>query len=396
MADLYNFNVATGVIVPDTSTILISVQSEYQSTFGMDLPVTPDTPQGMLIVAEALPRTAVVNNNAQQANQINPNVSVGTYLDAIMALTGQERLKATHTLVTGVIVAGIPATLIPAGSQAQTDAGDLFETLSDVTLDGSGNGTVNFQSVETGPISCNVADLINITDNNVLGWETVTNPNAGALGRDLMGDVQARAYRNNTLAFQGVALIEAITSAIYAVPNVISMVIRENVQTTTQSIDGISLVAKSIWVCVQGGLDLDIGAALLENKSGGCNWNGAVTQNLIEPTSGQPYAVKFARPTNVPVLIKVYTVNGSEQNVKDAVVAYINGLVPGVKGFVIGNDVSPFEISAAVINQNPGYFISKVEVTLASSPGSFSTNPIVINIDQLATANAASVTVVVG
>ena len=104
------------------------MQNEYKAIFGADLIVTADTPQGMLITAEALSRTQEVSNNAALANQINPNISGGVFLDAIMALTGMQRTSATKTIVSAVTVTGVASTAIPAGSQAKTAAGDIFAT----------------------------------------------------------------------------------------------------------------------------------------------------------------------------------------------------------------------------------------------------------------------------
>src|SRR5277367_5673296 len=126
----YQYLDATGVIIADTSSLLADVQGEYQSVFGADLIVTPDTPQGVLITAETLARTEVVNNNAALANQINPNIAGGVFLDAILALTGMQRTAQTQTLVTNVTLTGVAGTVIPAGSQAQTAAGDVFGSLA--------------------------------------------------------------------------------------------------------------------------------------------------------------------------------------------------------------------------------------------------------------------------
>ena len=77
----------------------------------------------MLIAAETLARTEVVNNNAALANQINPNNAGGVFLDAILALTGMQRSSATQTLVTNVTLTGVAGTVISAGTLAATAAG---------------------------------------------------------------------------------------------------------------------------------------------------------------------------------------------------------------------------------------------------------------------------------
>src|SRR3982751_47655 len=98
MAD-YQYLTSTGTVVPDTSQLLSELQTEFRQIFGQDLVVSADTPQGVLITALALARAAVVTNNAALANMLNPNLAIGVYLDAIMALTGMERTVATRTLV---------------------------------------------------------------------------------------------------------------------------------------------------------------------------------------------------------------------------------------------------------------------------------------------------------
>lgn len=118
MADAYSYVVAQGVVVPDTADLLAQVQTEWRETLGEDLIVTPDTPQGVMIVAETLARDAVVRNNAALANQINPDLAGGVFLDAIWGLTGGQRLQATRSTIVAAVVAGVPGAVIPQGARA--------------------------------------------------------------------------------------------------------------------------------------------------------------------------------------------------------------------------------------------------------------------------------------
>lgn len=389
----YQYIDATGTIIPDTSAILTDVTSEYLTVFGSDLVTTPDTPQGVLINAEAIARTEVVNNNAALANQINPNISGGVFLDAILALTGMERTAQTQTVVPNVTVAGVAGTIIPLGSLAQTGAGDLFQTLSQVTIPAGGNTTVNFSSVSYGPIPC-AADELSQVVSNVLGWETVTNATAGTLGATTQSDQSARALQKNTLGFQGVALPIAMTSALYATEGVTSLTFQENVSPDTQVINGITMVGNSVYACVAGGSDTDVAAAMLENKSSGCGWNGSTTVDIVEPASGQIYPVKFDRPAQIGILIRVTTPNGNVDNIVQSILDYAAGLINGITGFTVGSDVSPFEISGAIIAGNPGYIISQVAISLVS-PVDYTTNVIAIGVNQQAFTVSNFITVVV-
>lgn len=510
MAD-YEYITESGVIVPDTEEILAGVQDEFRAAFGSDLVVTADTPQGVLIAAETLARKEVVTNNAAMANQINPNVAGGIFLDAIMALTGIERVAATKSVISDVTLTGVAGTLIPAGSQAQTTTGDVFALLSGVVLDGTGNGTGDFASDEYGAIEAAVGTLTQIIS-PVLGWETVTNDNAAEVGKSTQSDVEARAFRKNTLAWQGVSLCEAITSALYYVDGVSSLSFRENYNnvpmgaiisvtggdtlsgtvwametegtitlgtdgisfisslqdvfpspnpwpvaayTTTGNITlsglgtqtggdwsssltdgdrilvknqtsesenavwvasssswtrhsyftagedilgsntGISLRANSIYVCVHGGSDLDISSVLLENKSGGCAYNGNESVDIVEPVSGQQYTVRFDRATEVPVRVRV-TIRageGDDDQIRAAILSYAAGEIEGEKGFEVGRDISPFEIAGAISRLYPATYMTKVEVS-RESPLSYDTAVVEMALNEVATITTYGISVV--
>jgi uncharacterized phage protein gp47/JayE len=394
----YDYITETGVVVPDTSTLLAEVENEFKTALGADLVTTPNTPQGALIVAEVIARSGVAANNAKLANQINPNLAAGTFLDAIWALTGGQRLAATRSVVPGVLLTGLPGTIIPAGSQASIADGTLFESVSGVILNALGQGTVDFQAVDTGPISVNPAALNQVVT-GILGWDGVSNPTAATPGRDEESDLASRQRRRQTLSLQNVALPAAIMSALYDTPNVRSLTFRENITSVPVTIDSVTLVPHSIYVCVDGGTDTAVAQTLLENKSLGCGWNGGTTVNLTDPASGQVYAVQFARPTAVPVQARVYVRNLAAVTdvltaVKQAIVDYSLGLIEGEPGFVVGASVSAFELAGAVTRQVQGVYVQKCEISLVT-PTAWSTNEIPITIAQIATILAGNIQVFV-
>lgn len=393
----YKFIKETGTVLPDTADLQAEVVSEYKAALGDDLQTTPDTPQGVLITGEVLARSETLALNAQLANQLNPNLAGGVFLDAVCALFGLERATATRTLVRDVSLTGQPLTLIPAGVRARTDAGDLFESVGSVALDGLGVGAVDFQSVEFGPIPAPVGELVTVVD-SVLGWETVNNTAEGILGVAEQSDLSLRDLRRRTLALQGISTVEAIVSNLSALPGVKSLQFRENIAATPQVIDGINMVAHSVWACVDGGTDLDIATSLLNNKTNGAAWNGAEVVDVLEPFSGQEYEVKFDRPTPVPMLIRVtiragQSVANAPVAVKNALLEYVNGTIPGERGFVVGGNVSPFELSGAIGVRVPGVFVAKVEVAPVST-GVYQTTEYVIAIDEVPSTTSGSITVI--
>lgn len=395
MAD-YQYVVGSGVIVPDTSTLQDEVHNEFREAFGADLVLTPDTPQGVLATAEVLARDAVVRNNAALANQINPDLAGGVFLDAIWALTGGSRIKASRSLITGVVLGGVPNTIIPAGAQARVGVdGPIFQTTGASQIQPNGLTTATFQAVDTGPVAAPAGELDRIVS-GVLGWETVTNPFPAVLGKAEESDIAARRRRRATLALQTVALPEAIVSGMFDVDGVRSVLFRENVTDDPLVIEDQTLDPHSIFVCVEGGLDADVAAELLARKSLGAGWNGDTVVNVLEPVSGQLYEVKFQRPEIVQVYVKVTVRQGSEISdpatlARNAILAYANGEMEGEEGLVIGADVSPWEIAGAVNRGAPGLFVTQVEIGL--DPVILDTANIPITISQMAQVLPGSIAV---
>lgn len=395
----YQYIDNTGAIVPDTSDILLTVQTEFQNALGADLNVDPSTPQGVIITGEVSARSSVINNNAALANQINPNLAGGVFLDAICALTGLERDSATPTTVTATL-SGVSGTVIPEGTRAQTAASPaaVFATTGPFTIGGGGTVDATFESVVLGPQVCDAGQLTQIVD-GITGWETVHNTSAAIQGTNTQSDQSLRALRKVTLAGQGVSLPEAIVSGLYETPGVTSLTFRENTAATTQTIDGVSMVAHSVFACVNGGTNTDVATTLLATKSGGCAWNGSTTVNVTEPFSGQVYAVKFSRPTAIPFKARTTVSTNSSlvdpnTAVPQAMLAYVNGQIEGEAGLIVGQDVSCFELAGAITTLYPGIYVQNMETSIDGG-STWVTTPIAVAIDHIATLASTDIQVTV-
>ena len=393
MADVYNYQLTTGIIVPDTADIQTGVQTEYTNAFGAALDVTsPSTPQGLLINAETQARVAVVDNNASLANQINPAFAGGVFLDAILALMGAQRIAATSSRVNCTLV-GSSGTLIPAGSLAVDTSNNQWASVIDTTIPLSGTiSNVIFESVATGAITVTTGNLNKIVS-NLLGWDSITNPAANYnTGNATQSDAQARQYRLNTLYLQSNGLAGSIISTLTALEGVNSLSFLENVNSSGQTIQGVSMAANSIYVCIDGGGDTAIAAVLTATKSAGCAYsNGAsqtpVTVAYVVPISAQTIDVLFDRPDLIQIGVELTVVlNTPIQNyittLTQAVLDYAAGLVDGLAGLVVGGNVSPFEIAAAVGIQYPGAFVTKLLIC--------NLTPVIMNGTTVSTSNSIS------
>jgi hypothetical protein len=160
--------------------------------------------------------------------------------------------------------------------------------------------------------------------------------------------------------------------------------------------EGVTVVANSIYVCVDGGADLDIATALLASKSGGCNWNGSHLIEIIEPSSGQPYSVRFDRPVERTFFTR-FTIRATTLDantiIPAAVAAYGAGELATGIGLGVGDDLAPFELAAAVNEVEPQIFVKKVETSTNGTTWTSDVTEILIN--QVARIPASAVQVVI-
>lgn len=393
MAD-YQYQIDTGVIVPDMSQTLSEVAAEFRAVFGQSLSVDPSTPQGMLITRIAEMRDSVARNNCDVANQINPNVAGGVFLDALVGLHFGQRRAASRSTVTATVT-GTNGTIIPKGSIAKTTLGARFETMYAVTI--SGSTSVQMQAIETGPVGADAGTLTKI-ETAISGWSTVTNPLAATLGGDVESDAQLRSRRLDMLGTQSTSTIAAIRSRLSAqVGGLISHAVVDNPTLSAKTIKGVSIAAKSIAVFTAGGASADIARAIYNTTPAGVPTVGATTVNVADTVvSGYSTPIKYTDAATVPVLVKV-TVDTSALDLQTIipglVVDYANGEGATPRNFVIGGDVLPFEIASYINSREPSINIRNVEITKAS-PVSWSNSPITIDLNQIPTIQLSSVTVV--
>lgn len=223
---------------------------------------------------------------------------------------------------------GTSTTSVPAGTKVSS-LGNIFETTTTVVIPSGGSIDVLFQSVSTGAVACPVGTLITIVT-PVVGLTSVTNA--------------ADASRGTA-----------------------------------------STVAQ----------------ALIAKKSAGAAYNNgsgtAISAQVIAPYSNQVMTVLFDTPANVPVnvIVNVSFVNSVQnvvQVVTNAVLDYVNGLIPGVAGLVVGQNVSSFELAGAVTRLNPNIYVQSVLIATAPTTPS-SSDEIPIAVYELAAITSANITV---
>lgn len=385
----YTYLDNAGIVVPDTSDIKETIQTEFQNALGLELSLEDSTPQGRLIDIETDARAGIIENNALIANLFNIKMAYGIALDALGANFGLERQAATSSSVTATIT-GVANTVIPAGSQAATQAGDLFYAENNITIPVGGSVTATFLSVEKGAIPCPANSLTKIID-GTFGWETITNADAAVLGQVKESDASFKSKFDNNGLFTGASILEDYKNELSKVENVISSFVYDNGTNSTITYDTVSIAPHSVYACVDGGTNADVAYALFRRKSTGSAWAGTgVTQTVQDSVYGVNYTVKFDRPTNVSIYYSVtYDVGTNSSSNPDE--AITNAILEYTNTLQVGGDVLPLQVAYAINQAVPGIRLTSLQ--LGTTSGSLSTNDITIRINQVAKTTSVNITV---
>lgn len=390
----YTFTENNGIVIADTADIKETIQGEYQTALGADLPLEDSTPQGRLIDIETDARTAVIENNVLISNSINFNLASGIILDAWGANFGLTRGAATSSSVLATIT-GVAGTVISAGSQATTQNGDIFYLENQVTIPVGGSITATFLSLEKGAIPCSINSLTKIID-GTLGWETITNSAAAVLGNETESDESFKQQFYDAGLFTGLSLTEDYKNALMNIPNVISSYVKDNGDSSAIVYDTVTIDAHSVYVCVDGGDNTAIGTALLSRKSTGAGWTGltnqSVTVNVVDDTYGDTYSVTFNRPSSVSIYVAV-TANAGTSTVEDLETAIQTAITDYINTLKIGGDVILLSLASAINAAVPG--INLTSLTIGTSQGSLSSSNITIHINEAAKTTAENITVTI-
>lgn len=361
ITDLYDYISSTGIIIPDTSTVQSDVINTFKSILGNDIDTTPESNIGRLIEAETMRIKNIIAINAQNANQINPSIATGIYLDAIGALFGVARVPATKTIV-NVKLTGSANTVIPQGSSVFNSDNVQFLTTEETTLNSGGIGYVDVEATITGNTSTNITTVQSV----IAGWETVETESIVHLGGIAEDDNSFRERIINANS-RGAGSIEAIYGAVYNCDSgVSSVVVLENGHGVPVVKHGVFLPPHSIYVCVYGGDDAKIAKAIYDVKTAGATlvndsgYGTEVTETVEDERTEQEYSITFYRPVTISsldsIVVSAHKFGGIDPTsaIKSALIDYITS-----KG--VGGTLTSYEASTYITNNVANVRINYVE-----------------------------------
>ena len=305
------------VWIPNTADEELSIfQRVFITTFGLFVNLVPSSLNGVFV--QELTNFGVQNENTVTlltSGFYNPNYASGKPLEDICAWNDIQKKTPTQSVVT-CQVTGLALITIPANKQVVSIYGDVFYAESDIVLDGSGNGSGVFLSLNAGAINCDM-NAINRILQPVSGWDTVNNSSAGTPGLIDQTDSSLRFERQYNLGKNSTGSLTSMNSRLGTTQGIIDFIVINN------STD-IPFVSRGVTVPV-GGIYISVYAPLLDSTLeivgiiiAGTNSSGTQmhttgtntkTYTYTDPTYFFTIPVTWDEPNACPIQVDISYVN---------------------------------------------------------------------------------------
>lgn len=391
---------STGVSIPTESDILAGVQADIDTAFGGGVNSGLSTPQGQLAQSFA----AIIGDKNDQianiVNQINPDTADGAFQDAIGRIYFLDRVSARGTVVTASCY-GAVGTVIPAGSLAKDSSGYLYASESAATIGNAGVVLVSFQNQTTGAIPCAIGSLSTIFS-SVIGWESITNAAAGALGSDVESRADFEFRRRNSVAINAVNSVQSIQAAILGINGVNDCYVKDNYSSSPLifGATSYSIAAHSVCVSVSGGTASDIATAIWDKKSPGCGMSGNTTYTVEDRTNYDQnfptYTITWLTPTNTSLYFNVQIANSADipsdivSQTKTAIYNAFTGADGGNRARIASTVYAGrFYAGVTAIDDS----VQVLSIQLGKSSGDITHNSVSFGIDEMPTLDLSNITV---
>jgi len=337
-----------GYEVPTLQEVFNDIATRQRTVFP-DINLDPATPDGQLTGLFAEVILTAYEVAAGIYNGLDPRTATGIMLDRVVSLNGINRKQPTKSHVVTEFTGTVGAIIPPGTTVADTNTPPRqFETVRDVTItDPSGKVESLAYAKEFGAMTI-PADTVTEIINPIPDVTGVNNPSPGVSGTDLENDNELRVRREISLMLQSRAMVDSVYSGILEITNVVAAKVYENSE-NADSPDGIP--PHSLYCVVEGGTDIDVANAIMENKSLGCGLHGS-TSVVWQDMQDFAHTVKFDRPAEVEIFMSIVVASPSygahiEEQVKELILQYVEDVRNFSAECIIGSLGIGDEVQAA-------------------------------------------------
>jgi len=374
-----------GISGPAYNDILTALTQIFQSIYGNDIIVTPDSQDGQWLAVLALGYFDYGQLLIAVFNSMSPQFAQGAQLSSLVKINGLARLIPSNSTAVVTIVG--QAGSVITGGVAQDQAGNLWDLPPTVTIPGGGSISVTVTAEQVGAIVAPANTITNIFT-PTLGWQSVTNPAAAVVGSPVEADAVLRQRQSISTGQPAQTPVQAIIAAVANLPGVGRARIYEN---PTNATDSNGIPAHSISVVVQGGNLTQIAQTIEQKKSPGTGTFGT-TIIVVNDPGGLSVAINFYQLTFVQIWVNI-TIVRQPTFLAATATAIINNIVNFINNLPIGQAVvyNWLLSIAQAADTVPGltYAVTVLQVGTAPSPTGVIDVPIPFN--QAATTVVANI-----
>lgn len=306
---------AQGIDAPTREAVTNGLWALMRQAFGRNITQDARTPQGQLVTS----LTAVITDRDSQfielANNFDPRYSFGKFQEALGAIYFLSRSEATRSVVT-LEFTGLAGSIVPVGAQVQDGNGNIWETTETGAVSvATGTVTLLARAQVTGPIQAATGTINNLLD-TLPGIDRAENlvPAVPGSNEESRADFELR--RAESVAANSRLTNSAVYGAVFDLTDVIDVRVVDNPSDNSITVGATNypMIRNSLLVSVVGGDDYQIAGKIMAKGGTGCAFVGN-TEVLWKDTDnyddGFPpeYAVKFLRPTIVPLYFDIRVAN---------------------------------------------------------------------------------------
>ena len=336
---MLHFDAQKGLYPDDVSTVRETVRQDWIAAFQRDgepeLDTDPATPAGQLVTSQTAHIVQKDSELLSIANQFDPKTAEGRFQDALARIYYITRKREQSSYATCTVM-GLEGTTITVGAQIRSNTDNtVWANANEVVIPSTGTAEATFVCLTPGPITAGaetLTDIVTITP----GWDSVVNPAAAIVGRDVETQMEFEKRRYDSVAINARGSVGAIYGAVSQVQDVLDCVVLENITNEPIYSWGVTIPGHSIFVSVEGGDDADIAEAIYRKKDAGCGTAGNTEVTYQDETlPAKPiYTYQIERPEEMAFQFRVtirltdFTTSEAESTVRQAILDEFNGNGP--------------------------------------------------------------------
>jgi uncharacterized phage protein gp47/JayE len=380
---------SAGISIPSFNDVYQSLIATFQSIYGSDVVVTPDSQDGQWIANIATAINDCNNGAVACYNAFSPATAQGANLSSVVKINGIARNVSSQSTV-DVTIVGQAGTTITNGIVSD---GTNQWAIPESVLVPSGGSVVATATCQTdGAVTLASGTALQIST-PTRGWQTATAANDADPGAPVETDAALRKRQATSVAIPSLTVLAGMIGAVAGVSGVTRYAAYEN---DTGSTDSNGIPAHMISLVVEGGDSTAIASAIAAKKTPGGGTYGSTTVTVTD-VYGIPHPINFYRPTTqaITVAVSMKALAGYSSvigaAVQQAISDYVNSVAIG--GGPAG--VVEWDSCIAAAKGVSGGNTFKITALTLAGPGGAGSPDVALAFNQSATCTPASVTLTV-